>query len=40
MSAISSPVEAFYSYADANESLCIELERYLSVLLRESPITT
>lgn len=26
------PIELFYSYADADESLCIELDRHLSVL--------
>ncbi len=38
MSALPAPVEVFYSYADADEDLCIELDRHLSLLVREGLI--
>ncbi|SRR5437762_6935927 len=40
MSALAAPIEVFYSYADADESLCIELDKHLSQLRRDGLITT
>jgi WD40 repeat protein len=40
MSIFPAPVEVFYSYADADESLRIELEKHLSLLRHERLITT
>ncbi len=34
------PVELFYCYADADELLCIELDKHLNLLRREGAITT
>jgi hypothetical protein len=39
MSALPTPIEVFYSYADADEDLCIELDKHLSLLHREGLIT-
>lgn len=40
MSALPVPREVFFSYAEADETLCLEMERHLSVLKREGLITT
>src|SRR5215469_10050461 len=40
MSALTTPIEVFYSYADADESLCRELDKHLSQLRRDGLITT
>jgi TIR domain len=40
MSATPPPKEVFYSYADADEPLCNELEKHLSLLKHEGFITT
>ena len=40
MSALSAPIEVFYSYADADEDLRIELDKHLSLLQRQGIITT
>lgn len=42
MSSVSTPIEVFFSCSDANAdvALCIELEKHLSLLLREGLITT
>src|SRR5260370_25929717 len=39
MSAQPKPIEVFYSYADADENLCIELDKHLSLLSRDGLIT-
>jgi tetratricopeptide (TPR) repeat protein len=40
MSAQPTPVEVFLSYAEADEPLCLELEKHLSVLKREGMVST
>lgn len=40
MTVLPTPIEVFYSYADADESLCIELDKHLSLLKHEGLITT
>ncbi len=39
MSALSTPIEVFFSYAAEDEALCNELEKHLSVLQRQGVIT-
>src|SRR5262245_39082371 len=38
MSAQPAPIEVFYSYADADEPLCVELDKHLSLLRRDGLI--
>ncbi len=40
MSVLPVPMEVFISYAESDESLCLEMEKHLSVLKREGLITT
>ncbi|HTK07157.1 MAG TPA: FxSxx-COOH system tetratricopeptide repeat protein [Ktedonobacteraceae bacterium] len=40
MSALPEPIEVFFSYANADELLCKELEKHLSLLRRNGLITT